>query len=443
MKICHVASTDAGAVWVIEQLRGLRDTCGYEVTACVAGDRSGLADALRAEGIRVVAWALPPGGFRSLTTLPSGVLGLARLFRSERFDVVQTHLFVANIIGRAAAWLADVPVRLAMIAGPYHLETHTLRWIDRSTCWMDSALIASCEYTRRLYRAMEVPDSRLELVYYGADEKRFNPDTSPAANIREEYGLRPDTPLIGMVAYFYPTRGRPGSVPRGLHGRNIKGHEYLIRAMPAILREFPAARLMLIGSPFGEAGRQPLQELEVLIARLGLGDKVIFTGFRSDVPACLKALDVAVQPSLNENLGGTIEALLMACPLVATRVGGIVDSVREGETGLLVEPADPDDLARGILALLRDPALSRRLGRAGRALMLERFTLRHTVRSLSELYRRRLQERGDRAAYRLTVSCWRLMVLMPLSLFLAARLITERIVLGAWAGARAIVARAR
>jgi glycosyltransferase involved in cell wall biosynthesis len=240
-----------------------------------------------------------------------------------------------------------------------------------------------------------------------------------------------------MVAYFYPPWRSSGLTPPHINGRGIKGHEYLIKAAPAILAEFPTAKLLLIGSPFNEDGQRYMDELKELVSRLGLQESIIFTGFRSDINNVLRALDVSVQPSLNENLGGTIEALLMECPLVATRVGGMVDSVRDGETGVLVEPADPDELARGILQLLRDPDRARLMGRAGRKLMLERFTLSHTVRDLSELYDKLLQRGGDaRRKYRLWVSCCRLIALLPISAYLALRLITEIYALHVWDAAR-------
>ena len=110
------------------------------------------------------------------------------------------------------------------------------------------------------------------------------------------------------------------------------------------------------------------------------------------MPEVLKALDVTVQASLSENLGGTIEGLLMETPMVATRVGGLVDSVVDGETGILVAPDDPASLANGILTLLRDPDRARQLARRGRQLMLERFTLRKTVESEHALYQTLLEQ---------------------------------------------------
>src|SRR5439155_11152980 len=140
-------------------------------------------------------------------------------------------------------------------------------------------VIASCEYTRGLYRGMGVPDTRLELIYYGPDERRFDPAQTEVADLRGEYGWPADTPLVGMVAYFYRP-GHTGHAPPGLRGRGIKGHEYLIRAMPTILGEFPTARLLLIGSRLADNGRQVVVELQDLVGHLGLQGSVVFTGFR-------------------------------------------------------------------------------------------------------------------------------------------------------------------
>jgi len=140
-------------------------------------------------------------------------------------------------------------------------------------------------------------------------------------------------------------------------------------------------------------------------------------------------LNVSVQASLNENLGGTIESLLMECPVVATRVGGMVDSVRDGETGVLVNPASSEDLARGILQLLRDPERARSLGRAGRRLMLEDFTLAATVRKLNALYIRCLQPgRDSPRKYRLWMSGCRLLMSLPIAAYLVTRWTIQTIV---------------
>jgi hypothetical protein len=121
----------------------------------------------------------------------------------------------------------------------------------------------------------------------------------------------------------------------------------------------------------------------------------------------------------------------------------MVDSVRSGETGILVEPANPDELAEAILQLLRDPERARKLGRAGRKLMLERFTLSVTVRELSALYEKLLGRRGNAARkYRLWTSIWRLIVLAPVAAYLALWLVVETLILRTWDALRRFLSRA-
>jgi hypothetical protein len=167
-----------------------------------------------------------------------------------------------------------------------------------------------------------------------------------------------------------------------------------------------------------------MEEVRELVRSLNLQEQIVFAGFHREVHGILRELDVAVQASLDENLGGTLEALLMECPLVATRVGGMVDTVRDGVTGVLANPSDPQDLARAISQMLRDPERARSLGRAGRKLILERFTLRRTVTDLAELYERLASEQKKRRKfYNPLVSLLRLVLAAPLWTYMALRLL--------------------
>jgi len=423
ISVCQVAATTEGATWMVEQLRDLRNHFGCVPTAVIEGETGSLVDKCRSEGIPIHAHDFGFTALHDLLRLPGCILALARYFRSQRFDVVHTHLFHSMIVGRMAAWLADVPVRTSMVASPFHLEATTPRWIDRATCWMDTVLIGSCRYTVELYQDLGVKKDQVALVYYGADERKFSADDTDPAPIREEFGWPEDTPIVAMIAYFYPPLPQNGWIPPAVQGRAVKGHEYVIQAAPAILEKFPNAKILLVGNGWGEAGTAYMEQMQALVKELNLEESVIFTGYRADVNNILRAADVAIQASLCENLGGTIESLLMRCPTVATRVGGLVDTVVHEETGLLVEPRDPDSLAKAIVRLLRDPEYARQLATAGEAWVRERFTLRRTVEDLATLYEQRLFSKNRRKkGYRLHVSLFRLLVSIPLAAYLAGRL---------------------
>jgi hypothetical protein len=245
-------------------------------------------------------------------------------------------------------------------------------------------------------------------------------------DLRKEFGWAAETPLIGMVAYFYPELPHNRWIPPAVQGRSVKSQEDLIRAAPRILPEFPDAKFLLIGSGWEDGGKTYMRRMQQLVADLGLETSIVFTGFRTDIPAILRDIDIAVQPSLSENLGGTIESLLMECPTVATRVGGLTDSILDGKTGVLVEPSNPASLAEGILRLLRDPERARQYGAAGREHMLAAFTLRRTGERLAKLYRHELDRR--KAGYRPAVVAVRLL----LGSLLCLGIVTRYCLLDAW-----------
>jgi glycosyltransferase involved in cell wall biosynthesis len=402
---------------MFEQLRELRDVYGYEVVAVVSAAEGKLIDRLRSENIRyhVTHFATGAASLRSIVSLPLSVLRLACFFRRERFDIVQSHVFVTAITARPAAWIADVPVRLAMIASPFHLQASISKSVEQATSFMETMLIPSCQSTVSLCTEIGIPKSRVSsLIFYGPDEENFDPQRVPPANIRRQFEWPEDTPIITNVAYFY--RRLPAShwMPPEVHGRGHKGHEDLVRAAPRVLERFPNAKFLLVGSGWDPQGERYLEEIKALVQQLGLEQNVIFTGFRADANCILRESNVAVQAALNENLGGTIEALLMECPTVATRVGGMVDTVRDGQTGILVNPSDCDDLARGIVEVLHDPQRARALGVAGRELMLREFTLRHTVAALAQLYERLTAALQPREYYNIWISLGRLFAAVPI-----------------------------
>lgn len=219
--------------------------------------------------------------------------------------------------------------------------------------------------------------------------------------VRRELAIEPTRPVVGDVAYFYAPSPDGPFTPPHLVGRGIKGHEVLLQAAPIVLAVIPDTLFLLVGGGWGPEGDAYQRQLEALAAELGVAHAVRFTGPRSDIPDTLAAFDVSVQCSLNENLGGSIESLLMARPLVASAVGGLVDAVLHERTGLLVPPGDAPALALAIVRLLRDRSLADRVAADGRAHALSLLTLDTTIDNLETLYTREMTARGGRSGYRL------------------------------------------
>lgn len=391
MKIAHVVATATGAPWMVALAREQKKL-GHEVVALIPSLDGGLGDALARAG--VPAFAAPvdiisPGHWMARGL---ALLRLVRLLRRLRPDVVHSHIFASNITARLASWIADVPAHLHGNVHPLPLEWDLLRTLEVGTAFCDTRTIASCTYTKELYAAHGIDAN---LIYYAVDQQAHDPAQANGERVRRELGLGSDTPVVGKIAYFYPPLAAK-SGPAILRDRGIKGHEVLIRAVSRVLESFPQARFVLPGRGWGRRGEAYEQSLRDLATTLGVASAVIFPGERSDVPDVLAAFDVSVHCSLSDNLGGTVESLLMERPMVVSDARGFADTVLHEETGLVVPMNDADALADAIVRLLRDRELAARLGRNGRARMLGRFTLGHTVADTEALLARLPSRRGYR-----------------------------------------------
>ncbi|HEX2831508.1 MAG TPA: glycosyltransferase [Thermoanaerobaculia bacterium] len=395
LRIAEIAAASNRSPWFAEICAELARR-GHDVVAVIDSGDGDLAARLDARGIRhhaiplIVAKNLDRARLPFyLLKLPWAVLQLAAILRRERIDVAHSHIFVANLVTRLACALARIP-HLASLANPRHLEAQFTRRIDRLT-WRiasqrDDLIAGGCAYATQLCREhLCIPDERLAVVYYGARAEQFDPPLADRMRVRRELGIEDDTPLVGLIAHFYPPTRGP-QTPLVTRGVGLKGHDTFVDAARIVTRRFPNARFVLVGSGSNELGERYRRIL--IDQSRDLGDRVLFTGHRDDLVDTIAALDVAVQCALSEGLGGTIEALLMARPTIATRVGGMPEAVRHEETGLLVEPANAADLAHAIERMLADRDEATRFGAAGRALMLERFTLARTGADLDALFQR-------------------------------------------------------
>ncbi|HEY2323525.1 MAG TPA: glycosyltransferase [Thermoanaerobaculia bacterium] len=387
LRIVHLAGTPNGAPWLIGILKEQKRR-GHDVRAVIASSDGTIAPALEREGIPYDTMYLGLSDRGSSIDAGKRVFAVARYLRELRADVVMYHLFPSIVIGRLSSWLADAPMRFSMIPSPLFLESPYLSDIEAATAWADTRVIATCEKTRTLYRERNIANGKVEMTFYGVDETAFDPATASRTKLRHELGIAADTPVIGMVAYFYAPNRNQFMTPPFMIGRGAKGHDVLFEAIPRVLAEFPNAKFVLVGKGWLPPGLEYEQELRQMVADMGLQDAVIFAGERSDIPDTLAAFDIALQCSLTENLGGSIEGLLMERPMVVTRVGGFTDSVLHEKTGLLVPHSDPAALSEAILRLLRDRAFAATLGANGRRWMMERFTLRRTCDDLDEIYQR-------------------------------------------------------
>jgi glycosyltransferase involved in cell wall biosynthesis len=301
-------------------------------------------------------------------------------------DLIHSHFVGTTLVMRVALGRHHWTPRVFQVPGPLHLEGGPYGPVETALAGRRDHWIASCEWTRTKYLSVGILQERVHLSFYGTDVPRF--EALPKGRLRKELAVGEEVPLVGMVAFMYPPKRYLG------HSRGLKGHEDLIDAMALVRKSFPKARAVLVGSQWG--GGSGYEERLRQQAMSLLGDAAVFLGHREDVPAIYADLDVAVHPSLSENLGGAVESSLAGVPTVATDVGGLPDIVRDGDTGWLVPPRCPQRLADAVIHALSDPAEARRRAANGRSLAMKALDVHRTAREVMAIYEKVLGGRCRR-----------------------------------------------
>lgn len=334
---------------------------------------------IRRDDVPVIALKKPPGhGFKVYPKLH-------RLFRDHRPAIVHTRNLAA-LEAALPAWTAGVPVR---VHGEHGRDVADLDGGNRKHQWMRRVyrpfvhryVALSRDLERYLTERIGVPAERVEHIYNGVDAERFRPREGARAQIA-------GAPFADGSLFVVGTVGRMEAV---------KDQSNLARAFVRALAIAPDAsrRLRLVF-----VGGGPLRsEVESIVRDAHAESLVWFAGERSDVPEVMRGLDCFVLPSLAEGISNTIlEAMSSGLPIIATHVGANADLIEDGAAGRLVPRADPDAIARELLAYLDDPSLAERHGRAGRQIVERRFSLDRMVGAYEGLYRRLLDQRGISAA---------------------------------------------
>ncbi|MFH1457587.1 MAG: glycosyltransferase family 4 protein [Candidatus Omnitrophota bacterium] len=239
-------------------------------------------------------------------------------------------------------------------------------------CWPDATIAISESVQEHLLRDFKADEKDVFVVHNGIDLEKFKIPALPAGrqnskfkdDMKKRYGLR-QGPVIGIVGRL----------------SDVKGHIYLIQAMPCVLKSFPETQLLIVGD-----GKMK-KELMRMVENLGLKGNVVFVPCVSDTREAFCAMDVFVMPSLKEGLGlALMEAMASGLPVIGSDVGGIRSLIQEGENGLLVKPSNVTGLSQACLRILGDPQKSRSLGEAARAFIHRNFSQDKMVTQTEEVY---------------------------------------------------------
>jgi glycosyltransferase involved in cell wall biosynthesis len=318
------------------------------------------------KGIRCIGLKAP--GYLN----PLQIIKLSRLIKENRYELIHTHLSKDLWLLSPSLELSglDVPLILTKRMGSSVVKKDFLhRWLYKK---VNSILTISREIEKNVLETCPVTKDKVLLYYNGINLERFDPAIADKTKVRKEYKIADSEILIGMLA-----RLSPG-----------KGHEEFLYAAKKLTGIYNNLCFLIVGDPsFGE--NEYSERIRKLSESYELNDKLVFTGFRSDTPDVLAALDIFAFPSHSEAFGNAlVEAMAMGKPSVATRYGGVLDIAVNGVTGYLFNRRDGNDLADKLKLLIDSPEKRIELGKAGRKYAIENFNLEKQTQKLIEFYRK-------------------------------------------------------
>ena len=299
---------------------------------------------------------------------------LAAQLRAEGVALVHAQDFYTDTLGFLVASLARVPSIVTRVDLGHALDP-TQRKVLALVSRMAARVVVNALCIRDACLCEGVEAARVAVVRNGVDLEAFD-----AACAREPHApflsLDPARPVVVKVANMH---------------HPVKGQGDVLFAHREVLRQVPEAQLVLVG----DGARRPA--LQKLAGDLGIAHCVRFVGYRRDVPSILARASVLASASYAEGISNAVlEGMAARRPVVGTAVGGTPELVRDGITGFLVPPRSPAMIAERTVALLRDPALARRMGEEGRAVVEREFAVEAMRRRYDQLYEEVLLERGRR-----------------------------------------------
>ena len=241
-----------------------------------------------------------------------------------------------------------------------------VRWLARGV----RRFIANSTTTLKSLISLGIPSGRVSVIYPPLDLETLRPGRSSTVT-RATFGVDASNPCFGILGMLLPW----------------KGHAVFLNAAKRVFERIPKARAFVIGAA-PHSTKEYEEEVRALAQELGIADRVIFTGFRPDVPDMLELLDVVVHASIAPEPFGRVitEAMAMRRPVIATLAGGPTEIIEDGRTGFLVPPGDAEALADRIITLLTNPSLAQQIADAGYRDARERFAADVHAQRVQRIY---------------------------------------------------------
>ena len=314
-----------------------------------------------AAGVRIF-----PIAMRGEADLPAAIC-LRQVIKAHDYDILHSHTSHAHTLAFFASVGCRV-IRLVTRRVDFTIfRNRFLRLNGFKYRFMADDYIAISHKIKEVMVNDGIAAERISVVHSGIDLQRFTGISGD--HLLSEFKLKPDATVVINVA----------------HLAGHKGQQFLVRAIPHVLKKIPGVRFFIVGE--GEL----MAELQALSESLGIKQPLTFTGFRKDVGAFYNIADLFVMSSVQEGLGtAVLDALALGKPVVAANAGGIPEIIKDGETGRLVEAANPQALAKGIIEMLTHKDQAQAMAQRGQALVKEQFSIEAMAGNNLAIYRRLL-----------------------------------------------------
>lgn len=386
MKVLHLCKSSQGARWASAQ-SGVLTRKGIEVHVALPDLEGPVTSEWIASGAQVhcigytLSPLLPAATIRSLDEL-------RRLVELIQPDLIHSHHVKVAIMARLALRGRYPVPRVFQVAGPLHMEMFPSRMLELSTATAEDFWIATSRATLAHYLRAGINSERVFLSYAGTENDRFRGERK--GQLRRQLGLVDSEFLVGNISYVYAPRWY------FMQSVGLKCHEDLIDGISLAAEKDPSIRGVLIGGPWGPASRY-FERLR-RYARKRSGNAVIMTGAfnQEEVASAIRDFDCAAHVPMSENCGGVVEPLLCGIPTIASRIGGLVEVVIDGSTGVTVPVGDPRALSEAILFVRNQYSTMCHQAHVGRMLVQTMFDVNRTAAEVEKIYRYVLGQRASR-----------------------------------------------
>jgi len=368
ISILHILSDKEQRLRPLENLvNGLNKSMFYQVICYLRGHDEEVTE-LEKFGHDVITLDISKDKLRNFQ--PCVVLQLAKIMKERGIDIVHCQRHKPTVYGALAAYMAGRHLKvISHVRGLNRARRFRRRLLNRILFRRISRIIAVSNAVRDdIVRTnlMSSPD-KVVTIYNGIDVKAFMDSPLTREEVRTQLGL-PD-----RDAFVYGTVGRLAET---------KGQGVLLRAFARVNAKYPKSWLVFAGKGRLES------ELRALSAKLNINERVLFLGYRNDIPDVLKAYDAFVLPSIAEGLpGALLEAMTTGIPVIASRVGGVPEILDDPSLGIMVSPSSMDELASAMERLYKMDEMRRNMiGEVLKERVLEEFTKEKMISAISKEY---------------------------------------------------------